>query len=92
MEILKVTVKQPSGSVAIADAPLSLQGEFYMVDMPKILAENIWDAQQVIYILEPNHESIKKFGAICTGFVPYLKNGEEMARASFVRNEFLVEP
>lgn len=91
MKVLKVTVKQPSGSVAIADAPLSLQGEFYMVDMPKNLAENIWDAQQVIYTLEPNHESIKRFSAICTGFIPYLKDGEEMARASFVRNEFLVE-
>lgn len=91
MEPLKVTVKQPSGSVAIKDAIMSIQGEFFMVDMPKQLAENIWDTQNVIYTLEPNHESLKDFTAICTGFVPYLRDGQEMARASFVRNEFLTE-
>jgi len=86
---LLVTVKQPSGRVAIADAPLNLQGEYYMVDMPKMLAEQVWDAQRVIYTLEVNHESIGTFSAICTGFVPYLKDGKDMARASFVRSEFL---
>ncbi len=91
MEALRVTVKQPSGSIAISDALMSIQGEFFMVDMPKQLAENIWDTQQVIYTLEPNHESIKKFTAICTGFVPYMRDDQELARASFVRNEFLPE-
>lgn len=91
MQALRVTIKQPSGSVAIADALMSIQGEFFMVDMPKQLAENIWDTQQVIYTLEPNHESIKKFTAICTGFIPYMRDDQEMARASFVRNEFLPE-
>ena len=86
---LLATVKQPNGNVAIADAPLSLQGEYYMVDMPKYLAENIWDAQRVIYTLETNHETIGKFDVICTGFVPYLKDDQDMARAAFVRSEFL---
>lgn len=85
---LLATVKQPSGSVAIKDAPMSLQGEFYMVEMPKQLAENIWDAQQTVYTIETNFEQVGKFTAICTGFIPFMKDGNEMARATFVRNEF----
>ena len=86
--ILSVTIKQPSGSVAIANAPLSIQGEFFMVEMTKQLAENVWDTQNVVYILETNSDLIGKFGAICTGFIPYLKDGEEMARTAFVKSEF----
>ncbi len=89
MELLKVTIKQPSGSVAVADALMSIQGEFYMVEMTKQLAENLWDTQNVVYILEPNTDTIEKFGAICTGFVPYLRDGQEMARTAFVRSEFV---
>lgn len=85
---LLATVKQPNGNVAIADAPMSIQGEFYMVEMPKLLAEQVWDAQATIYTLESNFKQIGKFDAICTGFVPFLRNDEEMARASFVRSEF----
>jgi hypothetical protein len=82
---------QPSGSVVIADALMSIQGEFYMIEMSKTVAENVWDVQNVIYTIETNSELVGKFGAICTGFIPYMRDGEEMARASFVRSEFVTE-
>jgi hypothetical protein len=59
-----------------------------MVEMTKFLAENVWDAQATIYTLECNFEQVGKFDAICTGFVPFLRDGNDMARASFVRSEF----
>jgi hypothetical protein len=86
---LLATIKRPSGNIAIADALMSIQGEFYMIDMPKLLADNIWDTQNVIYLIETNFKQIGKFSAICTGFVPYIRDGKEMARASFVRSEFV---
>jgi hypothetical protein len=85
---LLATIKQPNGNVAIADAPMSIQGEYYMVEMPRLLAENIWDAQATIYTLEANFKQVGRFDAICTGFIPFLRDGEELARASFVRSEF----
>jgi len=87
--VLLATVKQPNGNVAIADAPMSIQGEYYMVEMTKLLAENIWDAQATIYTIESNFKQIGKFDAICTGFIPFLRDGVDMARTSFVRSEFL---
>lgn len=74
--------------MAIKDALMSIQGEFFLVDMPKQLAENLWDTQNVVYTLETNSEQVGKFSAICTGFIPYLRDGEEMARTAFVRSEF----
>ena len=88
---LLAKLMQPSGSIVIAAAPMSIQGEFYMLEMTKLLAENVWDVQNVIYTIETNHKLVGKFGAICTGFIPYMKDGEEMARASFVRSEFVTE-
>lgn len=85
---LLATIKQPSGNVVIKDAPMSLQSEFYMVEMSKQLAENIWDAQQTIYTIESNFKQVGTFSAICTGFIPFMRDGNEMARASFVRSEF----
>jgi hypothetical protein len=85
---LLATIKQPSGNVIIRDAHMSLQGEFYMVEMPKQLAEQVWDAQQTIYLIESNFEQVGKFNAICTGFIPFMRDNSEMARASFVRSEF----
>lgn len=85
---LLTTIKQPSGNVAIKDAVMSIQGEFFLVDMPKQLAENLWDTQNVVYTLETNSEQVGKFSAICTGFIPFLRDGKEMARTAFVRSEF----
>jgi hypothetical protein len=86
---LTVTVKQPTGSVVISNALLSIQGEYFVVEMPKQLAENVWDGQRTIYTLVPDATTMKTFTAICTNFVPFMRDGKDMAKAFFVRNEFL---
>lgn len=85
---LLATIRQQSGNVAISNAPMSIQGEYYMVEMPKQLAESLWDAQRTTYTLESNFKQVGKFAAICTGFIPFVRDGKDMARASFVRSEF----
>ena len=88
MKVMLATIRQPNGNTVITDAPMSIQGEFYMVEMTKLLAENVWDAQATIYTIECNFDQVGKFDAICTGFIPFLRDGNDMARASFVRSEF----
>lgn len=90
-EPLKATIKQRSGSVAISDAPLTVQGEYFAIDMPKDLAEFLWDAQQAECTIETTSEQIGTFTAICTNFIamPETPDGRTQARAFFVRTEFL---
>jgi hypothetical protein len=92
MTELLAKVKQPSGSVAIKDAPMSiLDKDEFVVEMPRQLADQLWDTQRdgrkVIYTIESNQEQVGNFDAIYAGYAPFVEDGEEMARASFVKSE-----
>ena len=87
-EALTATIKQRSGSIAVKDAPLTVQGEYYAIDMPLETAVFLWDAQKSEVTIETTSAQIGNFTAICTNYIPLQGEGA-LGRAFFVRTEFL---
>ena len=85
---LTATIKQRNGTIAVSDAPLTVQGEYFAIDMPLETAVFLWDAQKSEVTIESTSEQIGNFTAICTNYIP-LGGENPRARAFFVRTEFL---
>ena len=83
------TVKDRAGSVIIADCPMSVQGEYFVLEMTDDVASFIWDAQQQEYTVMTNSEQVGNFTAICTNHIPSPPGKEGSARCFFLRSEFL---
>lgn len=80
------TVLDRSGSLVCRNAPLTVQGERFVLEMDHDTASYIWDGQQQEYTLKTNNKQLGNFTAICTNFIP-TPGGK--ARCFFVKSEFL---
>ena len=83
------TVVDRAGTMIIADCPLSIQGEYFVLEMTDDIASFIWDGQQQEYTVRTNSDQIGNFTAICTNHIPAPPTKEGRARCFFVRSEFL---
>ena len=83
----KCTIKLPSGSVALKDAPIYYQGEYFAVEMSPALAEQMWEGQQQAYTIEFDNETMKNVTVICTHWI---KTSDSDAKCFFTRHEILV--
>jgi hypothetical protein len=83
------TVVDKAGSVVIADCLMSVQGEYFVLEMTDDIASFIWDGQQQEYTIKTNSKQVGNFTAICTNHIPSPPGKEGTARCFFVRSEFL---
>ena len=83
------TVKDRAGTVIIANCPMSVQGEYFVLEMTDDVASFIWDGQQQEYTILTTSKQVGNFTAICTNHIPSAPGKEGQARCFFVRSEFL---
>ena len=81
------TIKIASGSIAVKDAPIYYQGEYFAVEMSPALAEQMWEGQQQVYLIEFHNEDMKNVSVICTHWI---KTSDSEAKCFFTRHEILV--
>ncbi len=83
------TVKDRAGNVIVADCQMSVQGEYFVLEMTDDIASFIWDGQQQEYTIKTNSKQVGNFTAICTNHIPSPPGKEGNARCFFLRSEFL---
>jgi hypothetical protein len=83
------TVVDNAGSIVIADCPMTVQGEYFVLDMEDDIASFIWDGQKQQYLIKTNSKQVGNFTAICTNHIPSPPGRAGNARCFFVRSEFL---
>jgi len=82
------TIKLPSGAIAIKNAPVFYQGEYFAVEMNPRLAESLWDGQQQVYKIEFNQEDMQPMSALCTHWI---KISDTEAKCFFTRHELIIK-
>lgn len=85
----KGTVIDRAGTVIVKNCPMSVQGEYFVLEMTDDLASFIWDGQQQEYTIKSSSKQVGNFTAICTNHIPAPPGKEGNARCFFVRSEFL---
>ena len=86
---LQGTIKDRAGSVVIADCPMAVQGEYFVLEMEDDIASFVWDGQGQEYTIFTNSKTVGNFTAIVTNWIPSPPGKAGTAKCFFVRSEFL---